>query len=504
MPGDLAGAAVLALAVGRWSIEAFDAAGTSLGHAEAAGPPATGQPFRASQLVLRTDKIRRLDLNCDYRTALLALGVQGAPSASESAARRTALEQALERFKGEEPVFEPNRRYRLMATTQVVEVAGRSLEGAEVEAPVGVTTTIAGPTCTVVQAFEFRTESPPGFATLSPLGVDADADPGLDTLEPYVREIVPPRGAPAFYRNYDLGVAFTADYVDQMYRSDGRTLGVRLRSDRGEELAVANTMGKGNEVVLRREERTWLSTLERASCKLSVSESALVRESVVRCRVNGPPLEPRRRYDGVLAAEKPPGSLEPICPLYAWSFVSSAFLNFADHLRLRGPVRGATIGSDPGQWLATAASAVAAGGAVESTAFAAMFGDVALERSLPEVIELHALAAGGATWAMLLSSPQPFDWGRITLMLTRLEIDLSGPRPRSIQVPVPIHALCDADGTRAFLLALDHGSAVAFENGDYILVATYRRNLGSGQPVLSERGNTADERVTIGVSLPVS
>ena len=216
--GDLAGAAVLALAVGRWSIEAFDAAGTSLGRAEAAGPPSTGQPFRASQLVLRTDNIRRLDLNCEHHTALLALGVQGAPSASESATRRTALEQALERFKGEEPVFEPNRRYRLTATTQVVEVAGRSLHGAEVEAPVGVTTTIAGSTCTVVQAFEFRTEGPPGFATLSPLGVDPDADAGLDTLKPYVREIVPPRGAPAFYRNYDLGVAFTADYVDQMYR----------------------------------------------------------------------------------------------------------------------------------------------------------------------------------------------------------------------------------------------------------------------------------------------
>ena len=129
--------------------------------------------------------------------------------------------------------------------------------------------------------------------------------------------------------------------------------------------------------------------------------------------MNGPPLEPRRRYDSVLAAEKPLGSLEPVRPLYAWSFVSSAFLNFADHLRLRGPVRSATIGSDPGQWLATADATIAAGDAVEAAAFAAMFSDVALERSLPEVVELHALAVRGATWAMLLSSPEPFGWSEL-------------------------------------------------------------------------------------------
>ena len=69
---------------------------------------------------------------------------------------------------------------------------------------------------------------------------------------------------------------------------------------------------------------------------------------------------------------------------------------------------------------------------------------------------------------------------------------------------MPIRTLRNADGTRAFLLPLNSGSAVAFANGDYTLVATYRRNLGSGQPVLSERGNIADERVTIGFSLPVS
>jgi hypothetical protein len=83
-----------------------------------------------------------------------------------------------------------------------------------------------------------------------------------------------------------------------VYRADLRTLVLRLRGDDGQDVTLTNTMGKGTELVLRREERAWLATLDRSSCQLTVDESLLVRESVVKARLLGPgSLDPRRRYD---------------------------------------------------------------------------------------------------------------------------------------------------------------------------------------------------------------
>jgi hypothetical protein len=516
--GPLNGLVVLALVTDGWSLEAFDASGTSHGTATAPSPPAPGA-FHASQLVLRALGIRRVALSCRQRTAVLALAVEGTPMAAEVSARRSALEQALERFKGEEPIFEPNRRYRLTVTTQVVDTGGRSLAGAEVDQPDDAVTSIAGSTCTVVQAFEFRTEGPPGAANLSPLGSGDDATAGLDTLEPYVRETTPPRGAAAVYRCHDLGVAFNADYVDQMYRVDGRVLVLRVRSDGGSDVTLTNTMGKGTQLVLRREERTWLATLDRSSCHLTVDESTLVRESVVRARLPGSgPLDPRRRYDVELVGEAVPGREDAVTPpLYRWSFIPSAYRNFTDHLRLTGPIRSASVTATWAQWSAAAVKALASDDpwtadpgrrdqlrTLEAAAFSELIGLMNVDRSLPAGVELHAAMSGGDTWAMLLASPEPFDWERVRIALSHRVLQWDGGRPTVLSVPVPLRLIRDADGTRALLVVQDGPSTVALDAGEYLMRATYKRDLGSGRPILSEQGNTLDEQVILGWTLPVA
>ncbi|MCV2489977.1 hypothetical protein OF117_11460 [Geodermatophilus sp. YIM 151500] len=516
--GPLKGLVVLALITDRWSLQAFDASGASLGKVTAPSPPAPGQ-FHASQLVLRAPGIRRVVLDCFQRSVVLALAVERAPTSAQVSARRVALEQALERFKGEEPIFEPNRHYRLTVTTQVVETGGRSLEGAEVDQPDGAMTTIHGATCTVVQAFEFCTEGPPGAAKLTAPGPGGDAAAGLDTLEPYVREITPPRGAPAVYRGHDLGVAFNSDYVDQMYCVDGRALVLRARNDGGSDVTLTNTMGKGTELVLRREERTWLATLDRASCHLTVDESALVRESVVKARLPGSgPLDPRRRYDVELLAEPVPGRGGVATPpLYRWSFVTSAYRNFADHLRLTGPIRLASVGATWAQWSGVVAKGLASDDpwtadpgrrdqlrVVEAAVFDELIGAVDVDRSLPAAVELHVAMAGGETWAMLLASPEPFDWERVRIALTHRVTQPDAGRPTWLRVPVPLRLIRDADGTRALLVAHDGPSTVALDAGEYLMRATYKRDLGSGRPVLSERGSTLDEHVVLDWTLPVA
>jgi hypothetical protein len=514
--GALKGLAVLVLATDRWALEAFDANGASLGKVTAPPPPATGH-FHASQLVLRAPGIRRVALDCSQRMAVLALAIQGAPSAAEVDARRVALEQALERFKGEEPIFEPNRRYRLTVTTQVEKMSGPSLVGAVVDKPKDANATVSEHACTLIQAYEFRTEGPPGAAKLSPLGPDADAVAGLDTLEPYVREILPPRGGPAVYRDYDLGVAFNADYVDQMYRADLRTLVLRLRGDDSREVTVTNTMGKGTELVLRREERAWLATLDRSSCRLTVDESQLVRESVVKARLPGSAsLDPRRRYDVELVGEPiagRDGTATP--PLYRWSFVTSAYRNFADHLRLTGRIRRAPVGATWAQWSAAATKTLAIENpwtadpqrreqlrAAEAAAFEELLGHMDVERSLPGAVELYAAVAGQATWAMLLASPEPFDWERIRLAISHEVVNPLGGGV--LQMRIPLRPIRDADGARALLVPHDEVTASFFYHGSYRLAATFKRDLGGDRPVLTERGNKLDEQVTLSWTLPIA
>jgi hypothetical protein len=309
-PADVKGITVLALAARNSSLEAFDAAGNSLGLVQSFTPKMSVLTFRISQLQLWRKGIRRVDISCDHRMIVLAFAFQSAPTAAEIATTRLAMEQTLERFKSEEPVLLPHRRYRVEVTETVVETRGESLQGAQVEQPPGTVVTINVPTATILQQFEFETEGPPGDTKLALLGTNPDAVTALDTLEPYVRQVLPPPGAPAAYRNYDIGVAFNTDYVDHMYRSNvsaarptGQELKIDLHSDLGEVLTVANTMGRGNEVILRREEKTWLRTLERSTCRLTIAQSDVVRESLVTARLQSGPLEPRRRYEAILGGD---------------------------------------------------------------------------------------------------------------------------------------------------------------------------------------------------------
>src|SRR5207248_7127145 len=170
--------------------DAFDGAGTNLGHADSPATASSVVTYRVSQLAILAKGIRRIELDCDWRLILLEVGAKGAPSTAEVQATRAAMAETLERFKSEEPIFEQHKHYRLQVTTAIDEVSpggGRSLGGAEIEQPAGANVQVSGSSISIVQDFEFKTEGPPGDVTLAPLGPGQDAVTGLDTLEPYVR-----------------------------------------------------------------------------------------------------------------------------------------------------------------------------------------------------------------------------------------------------------------------------------------------------------------------------
>ena len=177
------------------------------------------------------------------------------------------------RWSQETPVLEPDTSYRLGVATRV--------DARDFAHNAGWN----GPRDQQEFAY-FRTEGPPGLATLSaPAGQPPSApyDTGLDDLTRYVRQTVPPTvpaagAAPRLprpvYRAYDVGVEFNEDYVETMYARSRRDLGLYLfdnnqrpvRDARGRIVAPANRWGRIDALTLTQLESQWIQTVNNGTC----------------------------------------------------------------------------------------------------------------------------------------------------------------------------------------------------------------------------------------------
>lgn len=192
-------------------------------------------------------------------------------------------------------VLEAHRDYRLTVVT--------SIETAD--APIG--------NHEQTEFAYFRTDGPPGLGNLSlPIGSqssdeitlkDKDGNPitvtgtpaarpvlkgQLNDLTVYVQQTVPatvpaagekpPLPRPVF-RGYDVGATFNEDYVDLMYRLDGRDLGLYLydannrpvRDAQGRLIVLANRWGHAENVTLTASDTRWITTVQGARCGANVT-----------------------------------------------------------------------------------------------------------------------------------------------------------------------------------------------------------------------------------------
>jgi len=171
-------------------------------------------------------------------------------------------------------VLEPDTIYRLRVVTRVEAVA----EGGFCEDL---------PTTEDLTEFAyFRTEGPPGLATLStPVNHpgEEEFECGLETLERYVHQTVPPTvprpgELPTLprpvYRAYDVGALFNEDYVELMYRLARRDLGVYLydsnnrpvRDAQGRLIVLANRWGEAETTTFTESEQRFLRVLDGVEC----------------------------------------------------------------------------------------------------------------------------------------------------------------------------------------------------------------------------------------------
>jgi hypothetical protein len=95
--------------------------------------------------------------------------------------------------------------------------------------------------------------------------------------------------------------------------------------------------------------------------------------------------------------------------------------------------------------------------------------------------------------ALIIESPEPFDWLRLTVKLARLD--------ETVQTFVDVADVLivwSEDGTKA-LIALDEPAIPA---GDYRLSFVYSLDIGPGAPVLRRSGSTLPEVAVLEFSLP--
>jgi hypothetical protein len=325
-------------------------------------------------------------------------------------------------------------------------------------------------------------------------------------LTPYVASVAPGDGARPFYADYDLRILYNQPYVEAMYKRAGGFLRAELFTADGRQVEPEVVRGQTPLPALTTEVGMMVDALEAADC-IPVDLDSITGFDMTTYRTR---LGTATAYEVRVSG----GGLSE--PVYRWSFVTSRYRSFAEHVgdfralpwHERRPAAGA------GAAIAARLGPVADRG-VEDEAWRAIWqGDLGYPiRTLPERPEVTILWSQPATLearGLSLVGPEPLfatDRTVITLRRRRVRIVLTPMGPRTIiSWPEVSHRLVRSlDGTRAVLVAVDPaGQPVPLAPGQYRLEATYRLTGVAALPDLSRQGDTTDETATWPFAVPTT
>lgn len=324
--------------------------------------------------------------------------------------------------------------------------------------------------------FEFQTYGPPG-SFLDPVDISApedfDSPPGsfvhgadaggpLDKLDLYVAGTAPGPATAPHYRSYGLAIAFNRDYVGELYGGD---LLLRLYDDAGREVTDAEGSpltyygDAPPEVTYTDAEEQWLQALSDDDCTSGTVDIASFRSGGTYTAEN-PDLDlaPQRTYAvSVVGAG---------VAVYSYSFLTSRYTNFAEHLADRldavfaADVDEADAPDETDLQLAISGSAIRASGgtldrgflpSAEQHGFDEIMGLLGLgTRTPPSRLDVSLVASTSRRYALLVESSEPLPFERLTMTL------LHGPSADSAVSPVADwSAVRRADGTGMLIFVGD-------------------------------------------------
>ncbi|MCC6803487.1 MAG: hypothetical protein IT319_11435 [Anaerolineae bacterium] len=232
-------------------------------------------------------------------------------------------------------------------------------------------------------------------------------------------------------------------------------------------------------------------------------------------------------FAGILIRSTPKGKV------FGWQFSTSAFPGFVEHLDsfagviyptdtllpsatdLTAAISTAVAAlADASNTLLAARSDLAASGTTEfadqlaavtaarvardftasehyQALFRLFFGET--YRPRPPVVELTELLGSDGRYALLLESPEPLDWNRITFAIKRRQANGDYNDIRSSAFIV-----WSDDGTRALILATN---GAVLPSGIYMLQLAFNLDIGAEMPVLRRNGSTIPETVALDFDL---
>lgn len=341
-----------------------------------------------------------------------------------------------------------------------------------------------------------------GIATETLEVATAGAPPDLS---PYVASVAPGDGARPFYADYDLRITYNQPYVEAMYRKAGGLLRADLFTAGGQHVEPEVTRSRTVTPAIRSETAILVDRLQASDC-VPVDLDAITGfdETTYRTRLATSTAYEVRVTGGGLPA-----------PVYRWSFVTSRYRTFAQHLADLRPMPWHERLPAAVDWGAVAGRlGPTPDRGLEDEAWRAIWQtDLGYPiRTLPERPEVTILWSEPAAFearALGIAGPEPlFATDRTVLALrrrtTRIVLTPTGPRVVVTWREVPHRLVRSQDGTRAVLVAVDPaGQPVRLAAGSYRLEATYRLTGVAGLPDLSRQGDSSDELATWTFAVPV-
>jgi hypothetical protein len=276
------------------------------------GHPTQTFENRGNEVEVTGERLTKIKIKGKGEVCLLKICALFGPDPVEVAHREEMaahLNSEMARWQDEGEVLEPFSAYRLTVVTKInASAPGLSPDTRALDQ--------------VEHAF-FQTGGPPGLTKLSlPPGrkpEDADKfDSGLEDLTRYVRQTIPatvpalgekPVMPKPFYRAYDLSVEFNEDYVDLMYRINGRDLGLYTydsnnrpaRDVEGRLLVQTGDWGTVEELWLTEGEQRWLALSNSENrCLPVISTETIAHDKKLTSAIAGRVLEPDMIHEGRL------------------------------------------------------------------------------------------------------------------------------------------------------------------------------------------------------------
>lgn len=353
-------------------------------------------------------------------------------AADQLAERRQAFSEWTEAWTGSARIFGPNTTYRL-----TVSIDASGVDAAR----------------TFTQTVYFRTLGPPGF--LAGLGESSADGKGalLADLGLYTERTSPPAGAgqsaaaPAHYRAHDVVVLYNRDTVKELYAGG---LGLELRDANG--TPVAGLDGRTlfeaeftdpSQRALTTGETVFLKAIDGADCSSVTLEvvtpsdtqgftlPVLAPGMLYRARILGgwsPDLGIDASGEVTVGGSGPLADTLVLREVLHWEFVTSRYEGFAEHLASYDPAAdlwdneyalrpsgldqaavATLLGTiQPGPWDED-----------EKVVTASLLDLLGIRpRVAPGQVEVTVVRAGTDAIALLVDSPEPLDWARITVAVS--------------------------------------------------------------------------------------